>query len=201
MCKTIREEILEGAFVECYKLLCEKNETLVEKAVDEAFDMLGTDDITARLDELKNKVAHHKERREHLLDRMLSEVVSQETFEKKMTLIDSEISNLNSRIRFLEDESKMRESRRKHLRSLKKELKEGNVITVFNRNVFESIIQDVIIGGYDDAGEYQPHNLTFVLKTEEQINMDGREFVPQRKNAAACMRYNENIYEIRELFL
>ena len=30
--------------------------------------------------------------------------------------------------------------------------------------------------------------------------MDGREFIPQRKNAAASLRYNENTYEIRELF-
>ena len=199
-CKTIREEILEGAFVECYKLLCERNESLVEKAVDEAFDMLGTDDITARMDELKKKLAHHKQRRESLLDRMINEVVSSETFERKMSLIEADISNLNTRIRYLEDESKARESRRKHLKSLKNELKNGDVITAFNRNVFESIIQDVIIGGYDENGEYKPHNLTFVLKTEDQFNMDGREFIPQRKNAAASLRYNENTYEIRELF-
>ena len=199
-CKAIREEILEGAFVEAYKVLCQQNENLVDRAIDETFAMLGTDDIDAKVRDLKAKVAHNNERRNHLLDRMLTSSVSEEAFEKKLSLIDSEISNLNTRIRYLEDESRVRENRKKQLKSLQRELKIGEVISEFNRNVFESIVQDVIVGGYDKSGNFQPYNITFILKTEERIELDGKDYVPQRKNAAAYMRYDESCFRIKELF-
>ena len=35
-------------------------------------------------------------------------------------------------------------------------------------------------------GDPQPHKLTFILKTDEEITIDGRKHAPQRKNAAGC---------------
>ena len=46
----------------------------------------------------------------------------------------------------------------------------------FDRVVFESIVEKVIVGGTDSTGAVDPYKLTFVLK-----GMDDR-FIPDAKN-------------------
>lgn len=50
------------------------------------------------------------------------------------------------------------------------------VLDVFDRDVFESIIEKVIVGGYDKDGNPDPYKLTFVLKG----NQSG--VIPDAKN-------------------
>ena len=56
----------------------------------------------------------------------------------------------------------------------------------FDRYVFESIVEKVIVGGYDEEGRKDPAKLTFIYKTGFQSHMDGANFKPPRKNSKAA---------------
>ncbi|BDS56335.1 hypothetical protein [Streptococcus pneumoniae] len=55
--------------------------------------------------------------------------------------------------------------------------------TEFDRTVFESIVEKIIVGGVNIDGEIDPAMLTIIFKTGETQNKDGKKFKSKRKNA------------------
>ena len=47
----------------------------------------------------------------------------------------------------------------------KKALSQNEVLQEFDRGIFESIIEKVIVGGYDEDGNKDPYKITFIYKT------------------------------------
>lgn len=62
-------------------------------------------------------------------------------------------------------------------------MEQNEVLEEFDRYVFESIVEKVIVGGIDEEGNKDPAQLTFVYKTGLKNSVDGDKFKPQRKNA------------------
>ena len=61
----------------------------------------------------------------------------------------------------------------------------GEILESFDRVVFESVVEKIVIGGYNDEGVEEPLKITFVYKTGIHSNFNGKDFKPKRKNAAA----------------
>ena len=53
---------------------------------------------------------------------------------------------------------------------------------------FESIVEKVIVGGYDEDGNKDPAMLTFIYKTGFKNSLDGTNFKPPRKNSKAAKK-------------
>ena len=62
-------------------------------------------------------------------------------------------------------------------------LTDAPVLKEFDRNVFESIIEKVIVGGYDEAGNADPSMITFVYKTGFEDKKNGDDYKPPRRNS------------------
>lgn len=52
----------------------------------------------------------------------------------------------------------------KRMSALRETLSSEQVLDEFDRVVFESIIEKVLVGGFDEEGNPDPYKLTFVLK-------------------------------------
>ena len=48
----------------------------------------------------------------------------------------------------------------------------GEIITEFDKDAFEILVKQVIIGGYDEKDKADPKQVTFVLKNESKINYE-----------------------------
>ena len=48
---------------------------------------------------------------------------------------------------------------------------EGNPLSEFDRLVFESITEKVIVGGYDDENNPLPYKLCFILKCNQNLRV------------------------------
>ena len=62
-------------------------------------------------------------------------------------------------------------------------LSSQKMLTEFDRAVFESIVEKIIVGGVNSDGEIDPAMLTIIFKTGETQNKDGKQFKSKRKNA------------------
>ena len=51
------------------------------------------------------------------------------------------------------------------MEDFKKALSQNEVLQEFDRGIFESIIEKVIVGGYDEDGNKDPYKITFIYKT------------------------------------
>lgn len=66
---------------------------------------------------------------------------------------------------------------------MRKLLTDAPVLKEFDRNVFESIVEKVIVGGYEEAGNADPSMITFVYKTDFEDKKNGDDYKPPRRNA------------------
>lgn len=60
-------------------------------------------------------------------------------------------------------------------------LERKEVLKNFDRYVFESIVEKVIVGEIDEDGKVDPYKLTFVYKTGYKDDLDGEDFKSPRK--------------------
>src|SRR5690625_7233228 len=72
---------------------------------------------------------------------------------------------------------------KKRLLAFKKVLEQNEVINTFDRYVFESVIEKVIVGGIDEDVNKDPAMITFVFKTGLSNSLNGEKFKHARKNA------------------
>lgn len=70
----------------------------------------------------------------------------------------------------------------KRMSQLRQTLENENALDEFDRIVFESIVEKVIVGGYDAEGNPIPYKLTFVLKCNQTFKVE---------NAKADYRANQ----------
>ncbi len=73
----------------------------------------------------------------------------------------------------------------KRINSMRKLLDRTHSMKEFNRQVFESIVDYVVVGGYDEQGNADPCRITFVYKTGFEDAKNGINFKPRRMNAAS----------------
>jgi len=63
----------------------------------------------------------------------------------------------------------------------------------FDRHIFESLIDKVIVGGDNEDGEVDPYKLTFIYKTGLDNRIDGVKFKQDgRKKSSEVLPSNSN---------
>ena len=81
---------------------------------------------------------------------------------------------------------------KKRLEGFKKLLESNKYLEEFDRAVFESIVDKIIIGGTNDEGEIDPAMITIIYKTGKKDSQDGRLFKSRRKNAKEVNEETDN---------
>ena len=69
------------------------------------------------------------------------------------------------------------------MKTFKTMLERKEILKDFDRYVFESIVEKVIVGEIDEDGKVDPYKLTFVYKTGFKDGLNGEDFRSPRKNA------------------
>jgi len=163
--KAIPEKLLEDAFVESYGLLCDNNADVLDELVKRMESVLRSNDFKNRLVKAENEINVIEQRRDKLVDMHLDGIIDKAAYEKKyeeLELILSSMSNERDHLRKSTQEEIGFEKRIAHFRKV---LEQNKVLTTFDRCVFESIVEKVIIGELDESGNINPYKLTFVYKT------------------------------------
>lgn len=184
-CKGIPEEVIENAFVKSYQLLCSDQHEVVNEFLQKVEDVLEDDACKKRAPKIEKEMADLHRRKEKLLDLRLDNNIDREIYEKKNQELSEQLEKLQNEQSQLTELNKNRESTKTRLREFRKKLSSGEILESFDRVVFESVIEKIIIGGYNEEGVEEPLKITFVYKTGIHSNFNAKDFKPKRKNAAA----------------
>ena len=166
LCKAIEEKIIEDAFVESYKLLCYNNSDVLDELLKRMESVLSGNDFQKRLTKIENEIQAIEQKRNRLIDMRLEEIIDKATYEMKYGEIESTLEELSSEKEQLEKSSKEEIDLEKRIEHFKKVLEKNEVLTEFDRCVFESIVDKVIVGEIDEDENANPYKLTFVYKTD-----------------------------------
>ena len=184
--KGIAEETIERAFVESYRLLCQNNKDVLDELIARTEETLSENNAGKQLVKIEKDIRTLEAKRAKLVDMRLEEVLDKETYESKYLDLTGQIEQLQAQHRDLQEAAETENTMKKRIAEFRKTLEQNNVLEEFDRYIFESIVEKVIVGGYDEEGRKDPAKLIFIYKTGFQSHMDGANFKPPRKNSKSA---------------
>lgn len=202
--KGIPEIVIENAFIESYRLLCHEKKSVLEELLNRINDTVGVSEVNNKIKKIEKELSAIEKKVNKLVDMRLDDIIEKETYEiKYKELINNQETLLNDRNKLnivAENENNMKQ----RLKEFKKTLEENEVLDKFDRTVFESIVEKVIIGEKNTDVENDPTKITFIYKTGFKNTLNCDEFKIPRKNASGrhkrkklCLHGNtdvENLY-------
>ena len=181
--KGIPESVIENAFVESYRLLCDEKKSVLEELLSRINDTVGSSEVNNKIRKIEKELSSIEKKINNLVDMRLEDIIEKETYEiKYQELIDNQEKFLNERNK-LNIVVKNEKSMKQRLKEFKKTLEENEVLDKFDRSVFESVVEKVIIGEKNKDGENDPTKITFIYKTGFKNTLSSNEFKIPRKNA------------------
>ncbi|MBF2440926.1 recombinase family protein [Listeria seeligeri] len=181
--KGIPEEAVEKAFVESYRQLCNGNKDIMEDFLKKLNETLNESSVEKQFTKIQKKIATLDKKKSNLVDMRLDEKIDEDTYEMKFTEISLKLDELLNERTSLENSLDNEHIMKKRLAEFRKTLQNNQVLDEFDRYVFESIVEKVIVGGVEEDGTIDPHKLVFIYKTGLTDSQDGGKFKPKRKNA------------------
>ena len=181
--KGLPEYIIEEAFLESYKLLCYNNKDVIDEMLKRIETALCSGNAVKEMDRISRSISNVESKIEKLLDMHLEEMIDKETFENKYDDLNKQLTSLQDELVVWKNSESREKNVKKRLSDFRKVLEHNETLVEFDRTVFESIIEKVIVGGYDDDGNADPSMLTFVYKTGFTNNVDSSKHKLPRKNS------------------
>ena len=181
--KGIAEEVLESAFVESYRMITNDHKDVLEEFLQRVEEELHSDATMQEIERVKKELKQLDQKMQRLLDMHLEEKIDFMTYEDKKLEITKEQQLKTTELKRLQGEAGVEKDLRKRLDTMRKLLTDAPVLKEFDRNFFESIVEKVIVGGYDDEGNADPSMITFVYKTGFEDKKKGDDYKPPRRNS------------------
>ena len=99
------------------------------------------------------------------MESYLEGVVAKDIYEETDMGYEKKLSEVNAQLGMLEQQYDNESSLQRRLVDFRKALSKNQILEGFDRGIFESIIEKVIVGGYDENGEKDPYKIIFIYKT------------------------------------
>ncbi|MEE1495571.1 MAG: recombinase zinc beta ribbon domain-containing protein [Anaerostipes hadrus] len=163
--KAIPEAVIEKAFVESYKILCENNQDILEDLLDKIEMILKDEKIEKEVKQIEGRIKRTKTKRNKLADGYLDGIIPKDVYEKKEEILKSTLLKDCNELQYLKKELDGKDTLSDRINNFRNTLKNNQILEEFDRHVFESIIEKVIIGGIDKDGNKDPYMITFIYKT------------------------------------
>ncbi|MCL2604001.1 MAG: recombinase family protein [Defluviitaleaceae bacterium] len=181
--KGIGEETIEQAFIESYRVLCNNNKDVIEELLQRIEKTLCSSNSTKKINHLEKEITALEHKRKKLVDMRLDDIIDIETYEEKYADINAALSKLAENKERIKNVASRELDVKQRIEVFRRVLEQNEVITEFDRVVFESIIEKVVVGGIDSNGEKDPAMLTFIYRTGFTNSVNGNDFKKGRRNA------------------
>ena len=180
--KGIEEEIIEKAFIESYRMLCQNNKEVLDEFISRAEETLSDRDAEKRLAKSEKELKSLESKLAKLVDMHLEGIIDKENYEVKYFTLSTQIDKLKNAKQRLKTASETEYTTKQRIIEFRQTLEQNKVLDTFDRHIFESIIDKVVVGGYDKEGNKDPAMLTFVYKTGLKNSVDSKIYKPQKRN-------------------
>ncbi len=201
-CKAIKESIIEEAFTQSYKLLCDSNKELIQIFLNEMEELIQEESNESSIKRLEEQKQILKEKIDKLIDLNLKETISTETLQEKKAKLQNKINKIQKEQEHLQLEIEDSMSLNQGLNKFKTLFKDNEIMPKFDKDVFELMIEKVIIGEKDSKGKINPRVITFVMKSGNEIKCeDDRDSVTEKISETQNNINQQSSYEARENYL
>ena len=171
-CKAIDEAIIENAFLDAFRLLADNFDDVLDSVLSTIEDVLKDDTELKRVKQLEKDISSIESKKRRLTDLLIDGKIEQEDYDEKKLSFQRKLHQMTEEKAYLEENIGQQKNISKRMDQLRKTLENEDILDEFDRIVFESIVEKVIVGGYDENGNPSPYKLTFVLKCNQDLKVN-----------------------------
>ena len=165
----VKESYIEELFLNLYSVLCKYNKQVVEKLLQTIEETFENDDYSKDLKKIEAEIKLHREQLLELLDVRLAKIIDNDVFEQKSERINKKIELLELEAKKIKDYVSHREQVKDRVERFRTIFETNTTLKEFDADVFESLIDRIIIGRRNDDGSIDPYEVRFVLKTGDEL--------------------------------
>jgi hypothetical protein len=114
--------------------------------------------------EIDKDISALESKKSRMTDMLIDGTITKEVYDEKLLEFTRKLHKLSDKRKMLSDSISTQKDISKRMSDLRETLEKEEILDEFDRTVFESIIEKVIVGGYDEDGTLDPYKLTFILK-------------------------------------
>lgn len=174
--KAIDEVIIENAFVEMFGLLAENFDDVLESVLSSIEETLSKDDSAEKLKRIEKDIASLEKKRKKLTDMYLDDKLTKEAYDDKYSELSKKLDKCEEERAIFSDCALSQKNIADKMKAIRAKLKDADVLDQFDRVVFESLVEKVIVGEQAEDSTVDPYKLTFVLKgMDERSIPDARD--------------------------
>ncbi len=182
-CKSIDENILEGAFLEAFSLLAGNFEDVLDVVMNYVEETANNDEDVRKLKQIEKDISVLESRKSRMTDMLIDGTLAKEAYDDKLTEVMRKLHICMEKRILLQESIGKQKDVGKRMSDLRETLKQEDILDEFDRVVFESIIDKVYVGGYDEDGNPDPYKLTFVLKGNQSSTIPNAKESMKAKNS------------------
>ena len=193
--KTIREEIIKEAFIDSYKLLCSNTKFEADEFLNIMKQTMNNDSKQEELEKLNTEYSNIKSKKSKLLDLMVEDKISEKDYSEKLEKYNNKLDTLQIKIEQLRLIAEDKQSISDGLIKIKELLNSKDIMKEFDQEIFNALVDYVIIGGYDENGIKDQYLIRFILK--RQFNLS----VPKEISNEFIIKHNKIDLESKNVLL
>ena len=179
--KAVSEEAIENAFVQSFQMTIQQNKGTVDELLDRLKESIEENAQVDTTGELQRKINRLNSKINKLLDLRLDGGIEKETYEEKYKLLSRELGKLKAENEKVDLQSSRQKDVQKRLDVFRSVLESNVSMKKFDPDVFNSIVEKVVVGGFDEDGESDPNKLIFIYRTNVTDERSADDFKPPRR--------------------
>ena len=180
--KGISESAIERAFIESFRLLYQNNDKIIDIFLQTVEEEISDNSLELELQSIEKELTKLKQQERDIIQMKLDGRISDDLYDEKFHTIMKNKEKLSDSKVNLEVRVRSDSGVKERLESFRKLLKSKQLITEFDRAVFESLVEKVIVGGVSDDGVIDPAKITFIYKSGDKTSLNYKNFKDKRKN-------------------
>lgn len=161
--KSIREEVLQKCFVDAYELLCRNDSEVIDKFMQKIKNTVKNSSNETLIKNLNKKIDELDKKMSMLVDLHIEGNIDEKVYLSKKQDLDRKKEKLLHDMELLKMEKNNDNSIEIGLGKIEKILRNNKIMPEFDADVFEAIVQKVIIGEKDN-----PLAICFILKNGDE---------------------------------
>ena len=166
--KSVSEKDLEAAFIDAFNLMVSKHKEIIEEFLENIREALSNTSTAKELRKIQNEVRKMEGNIDKLINLCLSGVLDKEDFERKYNELTAELDKVRAREEELQEIIRKENDLQDRMNNFKKVFEGGQVLQEFDREVFEGMIEEIVVGSEED-GKVNHYTITFIFQTGLQI--------------------------------
>ena len=173
--KSIDEAVLEHAFLESFQLLADHYDDVLDAVLNALESTLSSNDGLEKVKKLTKEIEALQGKRKKLTDMYLDDKITEDVYEEQCRNLERKLNKKNNEREFFSESAASQKNVQNRMKEIRSKLEQTDSIEIFDRSVFESIVEKVIVGGIGQDGVVDPYRVTFVLKgMDDQVIEEAR---------------------------